>query len=106
MAFGHALKVALQSGAKLDIMHVETQLSPEKPYWIDFRAVRATLSRWGSLPEGVRQEEVVKALSPPRRAGSEMTAVPGQTLARYKYPRREIPELFFSSKRQLDQCNG
>jgi hypothetical protein len=44
-AFAHALKIAMQSKAKLDIMHVETSLSPEKPYWIDFPAVRATLTR-------------------------------------------------------------
>jgi nucleotide-binding universal stress UspA family protein len=61
VAFGHALKIALQSKAKLDIMHVETHLSPEKPYWLDFPAVRATLIRWGILPEGVRPDAVAKA---------------------------------------------
>ena len=61
MAFGHALKIALLSKAKLDIMHVEAHLKPEKAYWLDFPAVRATLSRWSILPSGVRQEEVVKA---------------------------------------------
>jgi nucleotide-binding universal stress UspA family protein len=61
VAFGHALKIAMQSTAKLDIMHVETSLSPEKPYWLDFPAVRATLTRWGILPEGVRPSEVAKA---------------------------------------------
>jgi len=59
-AFAHALKIALQSKAKLDIMHVERHLSPEKPYWLDFPGVRATLTRWGVLPAGVRREEVVK----------------------------------------------
>jgi nucleotide-binding universal stress UspA family protein len=61
VAFGHALKIALQSKAKLDIMHVEPGLSPEKPYWLDFPAVRATLTRWHILPDGVRPEQVVKA---------------------------------------------
>ena len=61
VAFGHALKIALQSKAKLDIMHVETHLSPEKPYWLDFPAVRATLIRWGILPEGVRPDAVARA---------------------------------------------
>ena len=61
VAFRHALKIALQSKAKLDIMHVEPQLSPAKPYWLDFPAVRGTLTRWGILPEGVQREEVVKA---------------------------------------------
>ena len=59
--FAHALKIALQSKTKLDIMHVETHLSPEQPYWLDFPAVRATLTRWGILPEGVRRDEIAKA---------------------------------------------
>jgi nucleotide-binding universal stress UspA family protein len=61
VAFGHALKIALQSKARLDIMHVETHRSPEKPYWLDFPAVRTTLTRWGILPEGVPRDEVSKA---------------------------------------------
>lgn len=61
VAFGHALKIALQSKAKLDIMHVETHLGADEPYWLDFPAVRATLARWGILPEGARREEVAKA---------------------------------------------
>lgn len=60
VAFGHALKIAIQAKAKLDIMHVETHPSPEKP-WQDFPAVRGTLSRWGILPEGVGRDEVAKA---------------------------------------------
>jgi nucleotide-binding universal stress UspA family protein len=61
VAFAHALKIALQSRAKLDIMHVETHSSPEQPYWLDFPAVRATLARWAVLPEGVRRDEIAKA---------------------------------------------
>lgn len=61
VAFGHALKIAMQSKAKLDIMHVETSVGPEKPYWLDFPAVRATLTQWDILPEGVRPSEVAKA---------------------------------------------
>ena len=60
VAFGHALKIALQSKAKLDLMHVEPTLSPEKPYWLDFPAVRTTLARWGVLPESVQRQEVAK----------------------------------------------
>jgi nucleotide-binding universal stress UspA family protein len=59
-AFAHALKIALQSKAKLDIMHVEPQLEPERPYWTEYPAVRSTLARWGLLPDGVRPEEVAK----------------------------------------------
>ncbi len=61
VAFGHALKIALQSKAKLDIMHVQPQAKPEKADWLDFPAVRATLTRWSILPSGTRQEEVAKA---------------------------------------------
>ena len=62
VAFGHALKIALQSKAKLDIMHVmESHVKQEKASWLDFPAVRATLTRWHILPNGVRQEEVAKA---------------------------------------------
>ena len=61
VAFGHALKIRMQAKAKLDIMHVETHLSPEQPYWQDFPAVRLTLSRWGIFPEGAGQDEIAKA---------------------------------------------
>ena len=60
VAFGHALKIALQAKGKLDIMHVEAHLRPEKVYWLDFPAVRATLARWSILPHGVQPEEVAK----------------------------------------------
>ena len=55
------LKSRCRQRGKLDIMHVEAHLRPEKVYWLDFPAVRATLARWNILPSGVRQEEVVKA---------------------------------------------
>jgi nucleotide-binding universal stress UspA family protein len=61
VAFAHALKIALQSKAKLDIMHVESNVGPEELYWVNFPAVRATLTRWGLLPADVRREEVAKA---------------------------------------------
>lgn len=60
VAFAHALKIALQSRAKLDLMHVERSLRPEKAYWLDFPAVRHTLARWDVLPEGIRRQEVAK----------------------------------------------
>ncbi len=60
VAFVHALKIALQSKAKLDLMHVEPTLSPEKSYWLDFPAVRTTLARWDVLPEGIQRQEVAK----------------------------------------------
>jgi nucleotide-binding universal stress UspA family protein len=58
VAFAHALKIALQSKAKLDIMHIEPQLVPEQEYWAEHAAVRSTLTRWGLLPEGPPRREV------------------------------------------------
>jgi hypothetical protein len=49
VAFGHALKIAMQSKAKLDIMHVETLLSPEKPYWLDFPSCASYSDAMGYL---------------------------------------------------------
>jgi nucleotide-binding universal stress UspA family protein len=60
VAFAHALKIALQSKAKLDLLHVEPTLSPEKSYGLDFPGVRTTLARWGVLPEGIQRQEVAK----------------------------------------------
>jgi nucleotide-binding universal stress UspA family protein len=60
VAFAHALKIALQSKAKLDIMHVEPHLEPERAYWTEYPAVRSTLARWGILPEGAARSEVAK----------------------------------------------
>jgi nucleotide-binding universal stress UspA family protein len=60
VAFAHALKIALQSEAKLDLMHVEPSFRAEKPYWSDFPAVRDTLVRWGVLPKGIQRQDVAK----------------------------------------------
>jgi nucleotide-binding universal stress UspA family protein len=60
VAFGHALKIALQAKAKFDIMHVNPHLSPDRDSWLDFPAVRATLTRWGILPDRVARAEVSK----------------------------------------------
>ncbi|MGB7946389.1 MAG: universal stress protein [Candidatus Binatia bacterium] len=60
VAFGHALKIALQSKAKFDLMHVAAGVSKKSPDWLDFPGVRETLARWGVLPEGVRRHEVEK----------------------------------------------
>jgi nucleotide-binding universal stress UspA family protein len=60
IAFVHALKIALESKSKLDIMHVEPRVSAEKTYWTEYPAVRSTLARWGVLPDGVGPEEVAK----------------------------------------------
>lgn len=62
VAFGHALKIALASGAHLDIMHVarHATLREDDVHWSDFPGVRATLARWGVLPEHAKSEDVAK----------------------------------------------
>lgn len=58
IAFAHALKIALLAEADLDLMHVEPDASEVDADWSEFPGVRATLARWGVLPEGVGQEAV------------------------------------------------
>jgi nucleotide-binding universal stress UspA family protein len=58
VAFGHALKLALMTKAKLSILHV----APRKDDvdFADFPEVRQTLERWGALPRGSSKEDVSK----------------------------------------------
>ena len=49
IAFAHALKIALVSGAMLNMMHVATDSDAD---WGDFPGVRETLERWGLIPPG------------------------------------------------------
>jgi len=62
VAFAHALKIALQSKAELEIVHVERHKlgSDRDVHWADFPGVRATLARWKILPAGAKLEEVAK----------------------------------------------
>jgi nucleotide-binding universal stress UspA family protein len=49
IAFQHALRIALALGAKLNIMHVDTDQDADLG---DFPGIRATLERWHLIPEG------------------------------------------------------
>jgi nucleotide-binding universal stress UspA family protein len=49
IAFAHALKIALVSGAALNMLHVGGGRRAE---WSDFPGVRATLERWRLIPKG------------------------------------------------------
>ena len=49
VAFAHALKLALVTGAALNIMHVDPG---HAAYWQDFPGVRGTLERWKLIPPG------------------------------------------------------
>jgi nucleotide-binding universal stress UspA family protein len=62
VAFAHALKLALESKADLELMHVARHGAAEgaEVHWTDFPGVRATLARWGVLPITARRDEVAK----------------------------------------------
>ena len=68
VAFAHALKIALVTGATLNVLHVADRGSAD---WSDFPGVRDTLERWHLIPErspksAVRQLgiDVVKVIAP------------------------------------------
>jgi nucleotide-binding universal stress UspA family protein len=62
LAFAHALKIALQSKAELELVHVHPhKLGNERDvHWTDFPGVRDTLARWGVLPADASREDVGK----------------------------------------------
>lgn len=62
VAFAHALKIALQCNAELELVHVQKHtVGREKDVrWADFPGVRATLSQWKILPANAKPEEVAK----------------------------------------------
>jgi nucleotide-binding universal stress UspA family protein len=49
VAFAHALKIALVTGATLNVLHVAAE---PKADWSDFPGVRDTLERWNLIPKG------------------------------------------------------
>ena len=49
VAFAHALKIALVTKAKLNMLHVTADLNAE---WHEFPGVRDTLERWKHIPNG------------------------------------------------------
>jgi nucleotide-binding universal stress UspA family protein len=55
IAFVHALKIALVTGAQLNMLHVATDAGVE---WQDFPGVRETLERWKLIPEGSARNAV------------------------------------------------
>ena len=62
MAFAHALKIALQSKAELELVHVQRHEigSENDAHWKDFPGVRATLARWQVLPADAKPEDMDK----------------------------------------------
>lgn len=67
VAFGHALRLAAESGAQLTMLHTQTEtLESALPsgsndlHWADFPHVRQTLERWGFLGPRSSNEEWIK----------------------------------------------
>lgn len=61
LAFVHALKIALTTRARLNILHTESR-DPEMVDWTAFPGVRATLSGWGLLPADSSPGDVSRRL--------------------------------------------
>jgi len=57
VAFAHALKTALATGADLSILHVVPGRSAD---WQDFPGVRDTLERWKLIPKGSSKDAVLE----------------------------------------------
>ncbi|HTF35864.1 MAG TPA: universal stress protein [Myxococcota bacterium] len=58
LAFVHALAIALRARAALTILHIDREAHPAA--WNEFPAIRATLERWGLLPQGSPRNAVPK----------------------------------------------
>lgn len=56
VAFAHALRLALQFGGRLDVLHAEGHAAEDA--WGHFAPVRGTLARWGLLPADAPPEAV------------------------------------------------
>jgi nucleotide-binding universal stress UspA family protein len=58
IAFCHALKLSVITGAQLSILHITP--SEGDVHFREFPEVRHTLERWGILPRGSSKEDVIK----------------------------------------------
>lgn len=57
IAFAHALKLAVVAKTKLSILHVT---DGQRVAWQDFPGVRATLERWGLIPQGSERSAITE----------------------------------------------
>ncbi len=60
VAFVHALKIATECKAALEMMWVSPVNANSEMHWDDFPSVRSALERWRVIPEGSSQETVVQ----------------------------------------------
>jgi nucleotide-binding universal stress UspA family protein len=101
VAFAHALKLALESKAELEIMHVARHLTESggDVHWTDFPGVRATLARWHILPADAPREAVAKTGMDVKKVVLEGSD-PVQAIA--QYCRDHPPDLLVLATHQRD----
>jgi len=101
VAFAHALKLALESKAELEIMHVARHLTESggDVHWTDFPGVRATLARWGILPVDAPREAVAKTGMDVKKVVLEGSD-PVQSIV--QYCREHPPDLLVLATHQRD----
>jgi nucleotide-binding universal stress UspA family protein len=61
-AFHHALKIALASGGRLDIVHAESDREIAGHHWGAFPSVRGVLAEWGLMEAGAPEAAVADIL--------------------------------------------
>ena len=101
IAFAHALKLALESKAELEIMHVARHLTATGAdvHWTDFPGVRATLARWGILPNEAKREEVANTGMDVKKIVLE-GADPVESML--QYCREHLPDLLVLATHQRE----
>jgi len=101
IAFAHALKLALESKAELEIMHVARHLTAPGAdvHWTDFPGVRATLARWGILPNEAKREEVANTGMDVKKIVLEGTD-PVESML--QYCREHLPDLLVLATNQRE----
>jgi nucleotide-binding universal stress UspA family protein len=101
VAFAHALKIALQSKAELELVHVQRhEIGSEKDvHWTDFPGVRATLARWKIMAADAKPEDVAKL---GLRVKKVLTAETEPLEAMVAYCEEHPPDLLVLATHQRD----
>jgi nucleotide-binding universal stress UspA family protein len=101
VAFAHALKIALQSKAELELVHVQRhEIGSEKDvHWTDFPWVRATLARWKIMAADAKPEDVAKL---GLRVKKVLTAETEPLEAMVAYCEEHPPDLLVLATHQRD----
>jgi nucleotide-binding universal stress UspA family protein len=104
VAFAHALKIAFQTQAQLEIVHVQRhRIGREKDIqWSDFPGVRATLARWNILPVEAQPDEVAKT---GMRIKKILNAEKDPLDALLRYCQDHPPDLLVLATRQREGLN-